>query len=140
MLTLKVNSSSYTNPTLTLSSAIPFSRPPLQNWISAGIKKVGDLYDQHQLRTFQHISDLYNIPNKDFFIYLRYSHILSSPSCFQAPLTKDIITFLNSTSYKICGISHIYNVLSKPKMGNYPANSGSPICMVACISLLIPVL
>lgn len=51
---------------------------PLQLWSSQGLRKIGDMFQHNQLLSFQQIKDQFAIPNKDFYIYLRICHILTS--------------------------------------------------------------
>lgn len=46
----------------------------LASWTTGGITTIGNILHEGKLRPFQQLHEDYNIPNKDFFKYLRVRH------------------------------------------------------------------
>lgn len=52
-----------------------------KTWADKGVQKIGDLYDQGTLLTFNELSIKYLIPSKHFFKFLQLKHFILSKRC-----------------------------------------------------------
>lgn len=81
-------------------------------WMNKGLRKIGDLYSDGVLMSFEQLSNNYNLPKKHFFKYLQVRSFITSllKSTAQPPLTS--IENIAVNHYKSRGLlSKFYNIL-----------------------------
>lgn len=84
----------------------------IQHWYEAGIKTIGDLYLQLNLKSYQQLTREFGLSSKDFYIYLRIRHILSKLPTSTEMTSRDLLSYYVHPTNKVKGISYIYTLLS----------------------------
>lgn len=97
-------------------SALEFICPnlTLSTWLSAGLCKIGDLYKEKTLQSFQELLTKFSIWQQDFYKYLQVRHALQEIRWSESNQIAGILQFYEQPNPSHKRISHLYKLLNSP--------------------------